>query len=210
MNRIILFFWCTLIAHKSIAQINATTSSGDKVILYENGSWLYLDKTLNKKPKIDTSQKTYSVSPSATFLLKSNRLNIGVNFDTKKWNFSKSYDSQQSEYSFQLKGKDCYAAFMAEQGEVPPERLSEAIIATVRQGFPDVKIEKQEYRSVNNVTMLYMQMSGNLHGTNFTYIGYYHTSKKGTTQLVAYTFTKVLEEYKDIMEEFINGLNINP
>ncbi|MCW3807512.1 hypothetical protein [Plebeiibacterium marinum] len=46
MNRIILLFFMTFISSSIFAQIEATTSEGKKVVLYENGTWEYVTEAV--------------------------------------------------------------------------------------------------------------------------------------------------------------------
>ena len=53
-----------------------------------------------------------------------------------------------------------------------------------------------------------MQMNGTLEGINFTYLGYYFSSPKGTVQLITYTSSNLVNEYRKNLEELLNGFTI--
>ena len=50
-----------------------------------------------------------------------------------------------------------------------------------------------------------MQMDGTIQGIKFTYYGYYFSSPNGTIQLLTYTSSNLLNEYKKEFEDFLNG-----
>jgi len=42
-------------------------------------------------------------------------------------------------------------------------------------------------------------------GIKFIYLGYYYSSPKGTIQLLTYTSSNLLDEYKKDLKEFLNS-----
>jgi hypothetical protein len=189
-----------------IAQTNAVTSNGDEVILYNNGTWKYVDKTTAAANKIDTSKMVFTKNTDATFLMKSNVTSIGVHLNPKKWSFKKAEsDEEAAEYSLQLKGKDAYAMVLTERIEIPLENLKGIALENAKAVSPDVKIVKEEYRVVNGVTVLCLQMNGTAQGIKFSYMGYYYSFEKGTVQFVTYTAQSLMKDYINDLEDLLNG-----
>jgi hypothetical protein len=208
MKKIFLFSFLFLLALASMAQKKAVTETGEEVILYENGTWKYVNDSDSAKGKteIPVNPKAFTKSASATFLLKSTKTNIGIWLDSKKWSFKKSGEDEASEYGLQLKGKDLYAMLIAEKIEVPLESLKQIALDNAKEAAPDIKLTKEEYRTVNGKKMLHLQMIGTLSGIKFIYSGYYYSSTKGTVQFLTYTAQNLYEDYEEDAYQLLNGM----
>ena len=201
-----IFFLCLFVtAISASSQITAVTNNGDQVILYNDGTWKYTDKTESENNKIDTNKTVFTKSKDASFLLKSNICNVGINLNPKKWSFKKATTNADAEYSLQLKEKDAYGMLIAERIEVPLETLKSVALENAKNVAPDMKIVKEEYRVVNGTTVLCMQMDGTTKGIKFSYLGYYFSSEKGSVQFVTFTSQSLLKEYKQDLEDLLNG-----
>jgi len=97
---------------------------------------------------------------------------------------------------------------ITESTELPLDVLRNAALANAKEAMPDVHIVKEEYRTVNGVKMLYLQMDGSTQGIEFSYSGYYYSNESGTTQFVTYTSRSLFAKYKATAEEILNGLVI--
>lgn len=190
-----------------MAQINGVTESGDQVILYDDGTWKYLDEeTVVDETEILVNEKKFLKSEDNTFLVKSKKLNIGIWINPKTWKFERDTEREDVEFQFQKKGEDLYGMLIAEKLEIPILTLKNLALENAKSAAPDIKIVKEEYRNVNGTQVLMMQMAGTLQGMKFTYYGYYHSNANGTIQLLAYTGANLFDEYKDEIESFLNGL----
>jgi hypothetical protein len=78
-------------------------------------------------------------------------------------------------------------------------------LENARSAAPDVRIIKEEYRTVNGIKLLMIQMQGTIQGINFVYFGYYYSYSGGTVQLLAYTSKQIFDEKEQELEEFLNG-----
>ena len=83
------------------AQINAITDSGDEVLLYDDGTWEYLNDSMVTVSEIPENSKEFMTDKKSTFLVKSKKLNIGIWINPKTWNFSKGSDKDAYEFLFQ-------------------------------------------------------------------------------------------------------------
>lgn len=187
------------------AQINAITETGDEVILYDGGTWKYLNDSNIETTEITVNNKEFIKDEKSTFLVKSNKLNIGIWINPKSWKFNKGTDNDAFEFQFQKKGSDLYAMLISEKVQIPLETLKGIAIDNARSVAPDVRIVKEEYRNVNGVKVLMMQMLGTIQGMKFTYYGYYYSNENGTIQLLTYTGENLLNDYMVDIEIFING-----
>jgi len=198
-----LFFF---IMFSSPAQKKAVTETGEQVILYEDGTWKYSNDSMTTNSEISTNPIAFKKSNGSTFLLKSTKLNIGIWLNPQKWSFKKAGESEDAEYELTLKGKDLYGLIIPESIEVPLETLKNIALENARSAASDIKIVKEEYRMVNNIKVLFMQMNGSIQGIKFTYYGYYFSSEKGSLQFLTYTAQSLVEKYAPDMEELLNGL----
>jgi hypothetical protein len=204
--KLLLTLSCFLLfVFHGFAQIKAVTTNGDEVILNPDGTWKYVNDSVEKNNVIDTNKTVFTKAGNASFLVKSSKTNCGIYLDPKKWSFKKTDGDKASEFSFNLKNKDAYAMLISEKMEVPFETLKMAALENAKKAAPDIKVTKQEYRKVNNNIVLLLQMDGTIQGMKFTYFGYYFSSPAGTNQLLTYTSSNLLTEYRKELEEFLNG-----
>lgn len=205
--RVLCFSLCMIVQSNVLsAQINAVTEQGDPVLLYPNGTWEYLSDSATAEVEIPMNTKEFKKDEQAIFLVKSQKAKMGVWINPKKWTFSKAPADEASEFSFEKKGEDLYALLVSEKLEIPIENLADIAYENARNAAADITIQKKEYRTVNGIKVLMMQMSGSVSGMKITYYGYYYSNADGTVQLLAYTGTKLLDTYKSEIELLLNGL----
>lgn len=186
-------------------QKKALTELGEEVILYDNGTWKYV-KESNESEQIPTNSKSYKKSEGATFLLKSSKVNSGFWLNPQKWTFSKSPESEATEYKLSYKKGDLYGMIITEKIEIGLDELGDAAFQNAKDAAPDVEVVNKEYRNINNNKVLMIQMSGTIKGIKFTYLGYYYSNKSGTVQFITYTSQNIFAEEKDELEELLNGM----
>src|SRR5262245_10888091 len=144
------------------AQINALTEKGDPVVLYKDGTWKYVNDSLVEKSEIPVNSKKFAKDKEASFLVKSSRVNIGIWLNPKVWSFTKETGSDDAEFDFTLKGGDLYGRLIAEKVSIPIETLRDIALENAKEAAPDARVVKEEYRTVNGVKVLLMQMAGTL------------------------------------------------
>lgn len=198
-----LFFISTITVIS--AQEKAVTETGAEVVLYADGTWSYLDSETGAK-EIPVNKKAFKKSKNASFLLKSSRVNLGFWLDPKKWSFKKAANNEDAEYELQLRDGDLYGMIITEKVEIPLEALKDIAIENGRAVAPDLKIVKEEYRTVNGAKVLLIQMNGTTQGIKFSYYGYYYSNSNGTIQFVTYTSQNLLDTYVNDCEELLNGI----
>ncbi len=190
------------------AQINAVTNTGDEVVLFDDGTWKYVDSESIKSAIIPVNKHKFERDDDSNFLVKSKKINVGVYINIQKWSFTKGTDKDAFELQFQLKGEDLYAMSITEKVQVPLESLRNIAIENARSAAPDIKVQKEEYRTVNGTKVLMLQMNGTIQGMKFVYYGYYFSNENGTIQLLTYTSESLFPSYKDDIEDFLNGLYV--
>lgn len=205
MKRIILLLFCLLSIIIVRAQQKGVTERGEEIILYDNGTWKYENEEDLVKTEIPTNPKAFIKEDHLTFLLKSSKINVGFWLNPKTWSFKKATDNPEAEYELQLKDGDLYAMVISEKVEIPLETLKSIAIENGRAVAPDLKIVKEEYRTVNGLRVLLLQLNGSMQGIKFSYYGYYFSNPNGTVQFITYTSQNLLDSYKKDCELLLNG-----
>lgn len=188
------------------AQVKAVTENGDEVVLYKNGTYKYLNDDLLDANEITLNAQEFSKPVNASFLLKSQKTNVGFWLDPKLWKFGKPQDNPDAEYELELRGEDLYGVIISEKVEFPLINLRDIALENARSVAPDIQIIEQDFRMVNNNKVLFLRMDGTMQGMNVSYYGYFFSSEKGTTQFILYTAQNLLEDYKSIGNDLLNGL----
>jgi hypothetical protein len=206
MIKKLLSLFCLLVVCSTFAQQKAITERGEEVILFNDGTWKYENEELLPEKEISTNPIKFTKHKESTFLLKSKKFNVGFYLNPKIWSFSKASDNPSAEYEFQLKEGDLYGMVITEKVEIPLETLKSIAFENAKALAPDLHILKEEYRVVNGLKVLLLQMNGTLQGIKFSYYGYYYSSPEGTVQYVTYTAQNLLESYIPEIEKLLNGL----
>lgn len=191
------------------AQIRAVTDQGKEVILYENGKWTYASDSsdISTLDSILTNHGKFSKPDDAAFLVKSKRLNIGVAINPNKWTYKSAEESSTaSEYMFTMKTTEGFAMLISEKTSIDLESLRAVALINAKKASPDIKEMFSEYRYVNGIKVLYLELRATVNGIKFSYVGYYYTNANGTVQLVAFTTQSAFQTVKPKLLELLNGL----
>ncbi len=206
MKKIILVLLALVIVGFTQAQQKAVTETGNEVILYDNGTWEYQNENRLSEKEIATNHNKFEKDKESTFLLKSSNLNIGFYLNPKMWSFKKAVDNPDAEYELQLKGEDLYGMIISEKIEIPLETLRFIAVENGKSAALDMRIVKEEYRNVNGLKLLLLQMNGTIQGIKFSYYGYYYSNANGTVQFITYTSQNLLDNYMSEVEKLLNGI----
>jgi hypothetical protein len=199
---LLLFVTTTVLAQKY-----GTTDDGLRVQLNDNGTWVLLEQDSIKT--IPLNKAIFTSSSKNIAVRKSTVNDIVLNYNPVKWKFESKRDNEASEFEFDHVKGSGYCMAITEKLEIPMETLKDIAFNSLKESAPDSKIDVAEYRKVNGKKILHLQMSGTMQGVKFVYYGYYYSNENGTTQLVCYTGTKLLDEYKADFEEFLNGMSVD-
>lgn len=189
------------------AGVKAVTDEGDIVFLHPNGTWEYENRQADKDVEIATNKATFTKSSGLTFQLRSKKTDVAAWINPKSWTFKKATSNNEAEYELQMKGEDLYGVMISEGIEIDPKVLIQIAFDNAKAAAQNMKIIKQEYRSVNGENVIYMEMQGTIQGIELTYFGYYFSNAKGTTQLLAYTATNLTKKYRNEIDTFLNGFS---
>ena len=197
-----------LIPMAVLADQRALTSTGEEVLLRDDGTWEFLSKGQFEAADIPVNRKSFKKPSTHSFLVKSKKNPLGIWINPKKWSMKKSVRNSAAEYEFVLKGQDLYGMAVTEKVEIPVESLANIAVENARNVAPDIRVVSKEYRNVNGRKVLQMQMSGSMQGIKLVYLGYYFSDEKGSTQLITYTSKSLFDSYRSEAEKFLNGMDM--
>jgi hypothetical protein len=200
---------CALIvfAISANAQKTALTEQGETVILYPDGTWKFRKSDENASGEIPLNAKRIFKPEDATFQVKSKSVQgAAVWISPKLWSFENGKGEDAAEYEFTLRNEDAYGMMIAEGIEIPILSLRDIAVENARNAAPDLEIIEEEYRMVNGIKVLSIQMNGTIRGSPFSYLNYYYSSKSGSIQLLTYTSSNLFSNYRSRMEKLLNGL----
>lgn len=197
-----LFFLYAL----SFAQQKAVTETGDQVVLYNDGTWVYAERDSLHTKEIAVNPASFTKDKKATFLVKSKRIDIGCWIDPKIWKFRSSSGHDAAEFEIDHVDGSMYALIITENLDVPTESLGNLAVQNARSAAPDLKVTAQEYRIVNGTKVLMLRMTGTIEDIRFAYFGYYVAGDGGATQFLVYAAEDFMEENMDEAESLLNGL----
>jgi hypothetical protein len=181
----------------------ATTESGKKVKLNDDGTWTYLSVSSSSN---ELKRYVFSANQSATF--QTPVKTIKIKYDPNKWKIKNNTDDPNKvEISF-FKG-DLYAMVIAERFEMDIDGLKELALRNALSAANDARIVFEEERFVNGKKLVCMKIEGTIQKIKFAYFGYYYASEQGVIQLLTYTSRNLLQEYQEEVNEFLNGLVID-
>jgi hypothetical protein len=200
-----------LVSVKGICQQKAViTNTGEEVELYGDGTWKYVHSDTTGSVKLDTV--ILSKPKQSDYLVKSEKLDVGIWLNKKKWSYSKNEKDEESpaEYSFTLTGEDAYGMIITERIPIPIESLLNIAIQNAQSAASNTRVVKDECRQINGTLVHYMQMEGTIQDIEFVYLGYYYSNENGCVQFLTYTAKSLLKEYQKDMEDLLNGFVTNP
>lgn len=187
-------------------QTKAITDSGDEVILYDNHTWKYTDDFKRQEGIIKSNGASFTKNKNATFLLKSNNINMGFWLDPKIWSFQKAQTNISGEYEIQQKNASLQAVIISEKVYLPIESLRNIVITNARNVAADFEIEKEEFRMVNGLKILYLESHGTISDIKFMFYGYYYSDSATTLQYLCTGFAANKQEDQKVAEDLMNGL----
>jgi hypothetical protein len=132
--------------------------------------------------------------------------NASVSMDPKKWQPRKSDEPGRLEFVHQ--SGDGYAMVISERIEFALPKLRELALDNARNVSPDLVIAAEETRNVNGVDVLMMHLETSMSGVKLSYLGYYWSGSTGSVQVLTYTGTNLLSEYRRDFEDFLNGFQV--
>ncbi len=179
--------------------------NNDTAVKSSVSSWLqdYAD-SINEL--IIVNETEFTKDKRATYLKKSKLVNMGIYINPLKWGLRTSTISEESEFGFIYENKDIYAKIVTESSNVDMELLPALILISANNISPDVNLIKLEYRTVNELPVVFMEIEYIVANIRLTSFRYAYSNQSGTIQVDAVVASKRKAEYSGIIESFLNGI----
>ena len=206
MLKLVFLFSLMICSLPAFPQQKAVTETGETVVLYSDGQWTYVNKDTIREQEIPTNSTNFKKDKSSDFLVKSSKMNIGFWIDSTAWSFEKSASHDAAEFEFVNESKGLYGLSITETLQIPMETLANIALENARDAAPDVNVISKEYRTVNGIRVLMMQMTGTIQDILFSYYGYYYTSGNGALQFLVYSSKENVDAHVSEIEKLLNGL----
>lgn len=208
----IFFFIClclgaALSSHQVFSAEQAMTNSGKVVILKDDGTWSYqnLEDVDDFEKPLEVNSGVFNKPETSDFLLKSKVNDSAFWFNSKKWKISSEANNEDAEYSVEYRDGDVYGLMLTEGVEIIDKDFIKIAHENILKIDPNAKVIEKEYRMVNGNKVIYMRNDFLFSGIKASYLGYYFSNSKGSTQFIAYTSTNLVDKYKAEIDNFLNG-----
>ena len=155
--------------------------------------------------EISINHQVFSKNSNANFYVELKKSNVGVWVDTTKWIV------KENKYSTSFKHKSPYfveANFYYYKSIKTDIEHTDSQISIWNTTFNQLKINKKEYRNVNETNVVFLNFEGNFGSTPETMVGYYKAIQEGTITFNVVIATNNLPKFKDDIMELLNGLII--
>ena len=156
----------------------------------------------------NSGSRTNQEPAAAKVFVKARKGPFGVWIDPQKWTQDSS-EEDPIKITFNHKTGDAYAMMISERVSVPMESIKKMAVANAKKVAPDVKIASEEKRVVKGKELLCLKLTGTLQGIPAIYYGYYYGGSEGTLQVVTYTASNIFDEFKQDLDDFLNGTQIS-
>jgi hypothetical protein len=212
-----LFFILILGISFSLAaneKIQATTASGQKVLLYSNGTWAFKSEPIrpvNKAspPRLQSPPPT--LPPKKKIInkpfLKGKNNAYKIIYNDRLWTKSSTANKDADSQLVHKKGHG-YAMVIFDRTPISLEALKQQVLTNMRSVVSEVEIISEEKKQVNGHQMMILRINSAIESVPFSYINYYASGKWGTVQFVTYTATVLMAEYEADFITLLNGLTI--
>jgi hypothetical protein len=131
-----------------------------------------------------------------------------LNYDGSRWTPIKEDDPGRTE--FHHKSGDLYGLIISERLETSPEALKAVALKNLKNAASSYTVLQEEKRLVNGTEVTYPEFEAVISDITFIWQGYYYAGPAGTIQVVTYTGKNLISEYRDEMQNFLDGFQVAP
>ena len=214
--RILFFLFTVILSSVCFGQKKevgkAISTDGRRIILYDDGTWRYEIEPVPVKRGTaipDTSENLYNKpiggnyqkSPYNKKVWQSNRTNFTVWFNPKKWKLNLMNLVPPTEVSFHFIDITCNV--LSEKIDIDMEEWIHSMKQYQKQNHPSLKIELEEWRSVNGLNVYYIKWQTN-DRLNFQCYTYF---SKSSSEVIQMNVSGPLSFARDSEEEIFRLLN---
>lgn len=206
----ILPFITLLVGFYTCAQVKAVTEDGNDVILFDNGTWKFVNESdAQSLEKIDENPAVFGKSTDQSILMKSSRLDAGLYYNPKKWKISNQTPAPHIEYFFTDKNIEnpLFGFMTTEKLQIHDlKSLKNLMLASIQKNVDYFRLKQSEYRTVNGLKVLYLRYAANVKGLDFEYGTYYYLTNSGYCAVVFYSAQSEFEKNSAAAGQFLNGI----
>lgn len=191
----IISFILIQISHSSEFPIEAKTTDGGFVTLFEDGTW---------RPK--TLKLEHSIIRRGEFASKSVKGKYGFYefwFDPKLWYQIDSTGAH--EFSFAHINNEAGCVIIPERIQMTQDALRKAIISNIKEQDPNARMVQHSKAFVNGLSGEVVEQNATLDGIFVTYYTFLWSGSKGTIQVACWTGSNLTDEYLPIFTDFFGG-----
>ena len=205
--RALLLGFAALIAGAQVAlasdyPIEAKTSDGKTVNLYEDGTWR--PKTLKVDHEIIRKDKF------ATSVLQSRLRFYEFWYDPKLWQPEEPAQGEAFEVVFTYQGAtdEAWCGIIPERSQMTQDALVGAVFQNFQSAAADTKMLQRSRAYVNSLRGDIVEMTGTFDGFHIAYSTFAWSGNPGTVQITCWTFPNLLDEYRPIFGKFYGGFEL--
>lgn len=196
------------------AQIEAYTSSGDTVLLFDDGKWDYKNNLSEASIEAHTADTLPALNPEKFYKPKAakavakGRRGYEIVYAASKWDREIKKIQSGSDMEFHSKNSEGFVLTIFESVEIPLTTLRDVAINNARSVASDFEMIEQEMRTINDHPMLYLRFNATIRGIKFSYMGYYASFPEGSLQVLTFSYQNIFESLKPAFLDFLNGIII--
>lgn len=209
MKQVLLTITLLLAAFMLQGQTKAVTEHGDVVVLYDDGSYTYVDDSIRLSNEIAINEKNFKTPRKSKGKAESRLNDSYVLYNKDMWTCTELEDeSYPKEYQFTSKDQKFVGLLLTEDGQTSIVQLAKNALQNVRELNPDITVEEKEFRNVNGTKVLMLRFRVKIKGMPLCYQAYYYSGPEGSTQFLVFGMEEDMELQRDDIEDFLNGYNL--
>jgi hypothetical protein len=202
MKNFFLPFLALLFAFEAGAQVTAITEEGKAVILFGDGTWRFLNDSVNVST---LALPHYTVPENSTSVVKGKETPYELWYNAGKWNLLPDTVYRNSEYAFEFHTGELIAMMITERTQVSLSRIKEASIASFKKEGSECRISEEQKIRVNGTEGLMLKIDALVDGIPVSYLNGYFSTGQGTFQLITYTAYNLFDSNRNDMIGLISG-----
>ncbi|MBN1436726.1 MAG: hypothetical protein JW936_06605 [Sedimentisphaerales bacterium] len=157
--------------------------------------------------EIDDEQPSSSSPREQKVRLRSESGTYSIEYDQSRWERDTETVGDE-EFFFTHRDGDVFAMIIAERMMLTPEALRSVVVDNFQAVAENFRMLEESTETHGDMEVMCLTMSGIINGAPTIYHGYYYTGPAGTIQVITMTTQNLFEQYRDEMEEFLNGFEV--
>lgn len=194
--------------------ISSRPLKSDRMLTRRNFSLLPLayaisygqDRNAKKSVLRQSEGKQYYKSSAATKAIPADFGDATLWLDPAKWI---EYNREPGAIRYNHINKHVLGWMLADRtGGIRTSAMKNMVLRNAQRVDPNVRVTLDDHRVVNGREVLYVEYLLTQNSVPVRFAGYYQGGLKSNLQIVAYCVAAEFETQKDVVDEFINGIEI--